>query len=95
MPRNLKQIGLLFLLVTISIRPCSAVDQKRKYTIKLITDFTYRMKDNDSKEKSKALGLFGAKLKAVNLAAKYLTHKGVLEHYEKNKAKYSVSPQMR
>jgi hypothetical protein len=54
--------------------------------IKVITGYTYRMGDKDSKEKSRALALFGAKLKAVNLAAKYLTHKGVLEHYGKKQS---------
>ena len=83
---SLKQIGLLFLLVIISTMPCGAGDQKREDTIKIITHFTYRIGDKDSKEKSRALGLFGAKLKAVNLAAKYLTHKGVLEHYEKKQS---------
>ena len=83
MSYSLKQIGLLFLLVIISTRPCVAGDQKKEDTIKVITDFTYRTGNKDSKEKSRALCLFGAKLKAVNLAAKYLTHNGVLEHYEK------------
>jgi len=86
MSNYLKQIGLLFLLVIISTRLCGADDQKREDTIKVITDFTYKMGNKDSKEKSKALGLFGAKLKAVNLAAKYLTHKGVLAHYEKKQS---------
>jgi hypothetical protein len=63
--------------------PCAADEQKKDDTIKVITEYTYRTGDKDSKEKSRALALFGAKLKAVNLAAKYLTHKGVLEHYEK------------
>jgi hypothetical protein len=83
---SLKKISLLFLLVIISTRPCGAGDQKREDTIKVMTDFTYKMRNKDSKEKSRALGLFGAKLKAVNLAAKYLTHKGVLVHYEKKQS---------
>ena len=86
MSRSLKQISLLFLLVIISTRPCGAGDQKREDTIKITTHFTYRMENKASKEKSRALGLFGAKIKAVNLAAKYLTHKGVLEHYEKKQS---------
>jgi hypothetical protein len=86
MSRSLKQISLLFFLVIISTRPCGAGDQKREDTIKIITHFTYRMENKASTEKSRALGLFGAKLKAVNLAAKYLTHKGVLEHYEKKQS---------
>ena len=83
---SLKQISLILLLFLISSWPCSADDQKRDDTIKVITDYTYRMGDKDSKEKSRALALFGAKLKAVNLAAKYLTHKGVLEHYGKKQS---------
>jgi hypothetical protein len=83
MSLSLKQISLVVLLFTLSTWPCSAEDQKRDDTIRVITQFTYRTGNKDSKEKSRALALFGAKLKAVNLAAKYLTHKGVLEHYEK------------
>lgn len=86
MSLSLKQIILVLLLFNISIWPCGADDQKRDNTITVITDYTYRMGDKDSKEKSRALALFGAKLKAVNLAAKYLTHKGVLEHYEKKQS---------
>ncbi len=59
---SLKKISLLFLLVIISTRPCGAGDQKREDTIKVMTDFTYKMRNKDSKEKSRALGLFGAKL---------------------------------
>ena len=83
MSLRLKQMSLTLLLCIISTSPCGADGQKRDYTIKLITDYTYKMGDQDSKEKSRALALFGAKLKAVNLAAKYLTHKGELNHYEK------------
>ena len=86
MSLSLKQISLILLLFNISSWPCGADDQKRDNTITVITDYTYRMGDKDSKEKSRALALFGAKLKAVNLAAKYLTHKGVLEHYEKKQS---------
>lgn len=76
-------MSLILLLLIVPTSPCGADGQKTDYTIKLITDYTYRMGDQDSKEKSRALALFGAKLQAVNLAAKYLTHKGVLNHYEK------------
>ena len=79
---SFKKISLLLLLVLISDIPCSASDKKKDDIIKVTTEFTYRLGDEDSKEKSRALALFGAKLKAVNLAAKYLTHKGLLEHYE-------------
>ena len=83
MSGSLKKISLIFLLVIMSTRPCDGSDKKIEDTINVMTDFTYRIGDKDSKEKSRALSLFGAKLKAVNLAAKYLTHKGVLRHYEK------------
>ncbi len=83
MSLSLKQISLILLLFIASTWPCGADAQKRDDTIKVITDYAYRTGNKDSKEKSRALALFGAKLTAVNLAAKYLTHKGVLEHYEK------------
>ena len=83
MSLSLKRVSLIVLLLIMSSWPCSADDQKRDDAIRVITEFTYRTGNRDSKEKSRALALFGAKLKAVNLAAKYLTHKGVLEHYEK------------
>jgi hypothetical protein len=80
---SLKHISLILLLFIISTGPCDADDQKKDDAIKVIADYTYRMGDEDLKEKSRALAVFGAKLKAVILAAKYLTHKGVLEHYER------------
>ncbi len=83
---SLKQVNLLLLTIIIATIPCSATEQKRLDTIKVITDFTYRMGAEDSKEKYRALALFGAKLKAVDLAAKYLTHKGLLQHYEKKQS---------
>jgi hypothetical protein len=86
MSLSLKQTSLILLLFIISTWPCAADEPKRDHTTKVITEYTYRTGDKDSKEKSRALALFGAKLKAVNLAAKYLTHKGVLEHYEKKES---------
>lgn len=83
---SLKQISLVLLLFFVSTWPCVADDQNREDTIKVITDYTYRMGEKDSKKESRALALFGAKLKAVNLAAKYLTHKGVLEHFGKKQS---------
>ena len=83
MPFSLKPVILFLSLLLVSAWPCDANDQKKDDALKVITDYAYRIGKNDSKEKAKALCLFGAKLKAVNLAAKYLTHKGVLEHYEK------------
>jgi hypothetical protein len=86
MSLSVKQIGLSLLLFIVSTWPCAADEPKRDDTIRVTTEYTYRTADRDSKEKSRALALFGAKLKAVNLAAKYLTHKGVLEHYEKRQS---------
>ena len=73
-----KQISLIFLLLILSIWPCRADDQKRDDTVDVITEYTYITGEKDSKEKSRALALFGAKLKAVHMAAKVLTHKEVL-----------------
>ena len=78
-----KQIGLFLSLSIVSSWPCAADSQKTDGSIKIISEYTYQMGDKDTKDKSRALALFGAKLKTINLAAKYLTHKGILEHYEK------------
>ena len=86
MSLGLKTSSLFFLLVIMSSRPCGADDQKKDDTIKVINEHSYVMGVKDSKEKARALALFGAKLKAVSLAAKYLTHKGLLEHYEKKQS---------
>jgi hypothetical protein len=86
MSLGLKQTGMIFLLFIASTSPCAADVPNREDTIDVITEHTYKMRDEDSKEKSRVLALFGAKLKAVNLAAKYLTHKGVLGHYEKRQS---------
>lgn len=51
--------------------------------VTLFPEFKYPIGKGDSKVKSRALALFGAKLKAVVFSAKYLTHKGLLEHYGK------------
>jgi len=51
-------------------------------TISIVADHTYRFGAQDSIETSRALALFGAKLNAVHLAAKYFTHRGVLDHYQ-------------
>lgn len=83
---SLKNTCLFLLLFIVPTWPCSADNHKREDIIKLTTDYTYKMADKNSKEKSRALALLGAKLKAVNLAAKYLTHKGLLEHYEKKQS---------
>ena len=78
---NIKRMGLFLLIIVLYSTPCMSDDDHRDDTITLITDFTYNMRKGDSKEISKALALYGAKSKAVLLSAKYLTHKGLLEHY--------------
>lgn len=60
-----------------------AADAPQGDSINVAAAYTYRLRADDTAEKARALALFGAKLKAVRLAAKYLTHKGLLEHYEK------------
>ena len=61
---------------------CNAEEVPKETAIAVTGDFTYKMGAGDTRKKASVLALFGAKLKAVNLAAKYLSHKGVLEHYE-------------
>ena len=83
MPSSLKHGALLVLLVILGTANAMAGETPEGDRIMLVTDFTYHRGATDSIAKAKALVLFGAKLKAVRLAAKYLTHKGLLEHYEK------------
>lgn len=79
-----KPIRLISLIVILGTMPCSAGDPARYDDIlEVVTEFTYEMGDNEAKGKARALTLFGAKIKAVSLAAKYLTHKGLLEHFGK------------
>jgi len=60
-----------------------AEDDKNDDTLEIVTDYTYIMGPSDSPEKYEALGLYGAKYKAVVLSAKYLSHRGLLENYGK------------
>jgi hypothetical protein len=60
-----------------------AANDKNDDILETTTDYTYRIGPGDSQKKYEALGLFGAKYKAVVLAAKYLSHKGLLENYGK------------
>ena len=83
MPPSLKHFALLVLLIVLGTANGMAGESPEGERIALVTDFTYHRGATDSIAKAKALALFGAKLKAVRLAAKYLTHKGLLEHYEK------------
>jgi hypothetical protein len=58
-------------------------NDKNDDTLEIVTDYTYQIGPGDSQKKYEALGLFGAKYKAVVLAAKYLSHKDLLENYGK------------
>ena len=74
-----KSLIMTWLLLLPALGPAQGV--KNSDYLEIITDFTYRIGPGDSKEKFMALGLYAAKIKAVELAAKYLTHKGLLENY--------------
>jgi hypothetical protein len=86
MPSSLKKINLILLVFMLTALPCNADGPKSDCAIETITEHQYRGGDEDSKEKSRAIALFDAKLKAVSLAAKYLMHKGLLEHYGKRQS---------
>jgi hypothetical protein len=80
-----KKIGACLLSVAILAFPkfgC-AEEWKNENAIVIVTDYSYKIGHGDSREKLKALALFGAKYKAVILSAKYLTHKGLLPDYGK------------
>ncbi len=83
MRKSLWCISLLILIVFSYESPGIADGSKRDAPMVLLTDFTYRAGDKDSPEKSKALAFFGAKKKAVVMAAKSLMQKDLLENYGK------------
>jgi len=76
-------VTLISLLVVLVQGTCFAQSNAPDDVFELITDDTYKAGPADSREKAEALGLFGAKYKAVALAAKYLIHKGLLKNYGK------------
>jgi hypothetical protein len=77
-------LPLIVLLAVLSAANAVAAAPRQDDNIVVVTDFTYhRRGDADTVPKAEALALFGAKFNAVQLAAKYLTHKGLLEHYQK------------
>jgi hypothetical protein len=75
--------SLLLIIVFLVPTLCLSKDDQSDDPPVLTTDFTYRIGRGDSEEKYEALGLYGAKSKAVILSAKYLNHKGLLENYGK------------
>jgi len=80
---NMHRIVLFSFIILAYPAPCMSGDDSGDSSFVSTIDFTYNSRKGDSKELSKALALFGAKQKAVVLSAKYLTHKGLLEHYGK------------
>ena len=83
MSSRVKYIALCGLFVFLIPKIGLVEDPVREDAIGVATEYTYSPGDADSTEKARALALFGARLKAVQLAAKYLMHKGLLEHFEK------------
>ena len=79
----MKKLVLIVLSFFLPTGVCNAGDLPQDAVFSIVTDATYRMGSGDTEEMGKALALFEAKMKAVTLAAKYLTHKGELGHYEK------------
>jgi hypothetical protein len=82
---RLSNLSKSLLLMGILVIPtlCLSKEEQSDDPPILITDYTYRIGSGDSKEKYKALGLYGAKRKAVILSAKYLADKNLLENFGK------------
>jgi hypothetical protein len=80
---NIQQAILFLFIILLCPTPGMPEDDNDDISFVSTVDFTYNLRKGDSKELSKAFALFGAKQKAVALSAKYLTHKGLLEHYGK------------
>ncbi len=78
--------SLLLMVISISAVPAFSEENKDVDTVEAVSDFTYAIGPEDSREKYRALGLFGAKSKAVVSAATYLMHKGLLEEYGRKQA---------
>jgi hypothetical protein len=63
----------------------SAEENKNDSAVEIVSAYTYIISFDDSQEIYESLCLFGAKYKAAALSAKYLSHKGLLVDYGKNK----------
>ncbi len=72
---------LLSVTVLLNSSTCFSEDDKNDGTLEIVSECTYKIGPGDSKEKYESLCLFGAKYKVVDLSAKYLAHKGLLENY--------------
>jgi hypothetical protein len=73
-------IGIFLLLIIFTAGVYAATERPSEDALTVTADFAYRCREGDLRPEARALALFGARLRAVNLAAKYLTHKGLLEH---------------
>lgn len=78
---NLLSIGLTAVIILLTPPGSYSRASENEGTFRIVTDFSYKMASRDSAAVYKALGRYGAKIQAVDLAAKYLTHKGLLENY--------------
>ena len=58
-----------------------AENSKSDDVVVIVTDYSYLINPGDTKETIEKLALFGAHRKAVGLAGKYLSHKGLLPDY--------------
>ena len=81
---NLKPWPFLLIAAVLMIPILApAEENSQKDSVTLITDYVYPIPAKEPRKLSRALALYGARSKAVALAAKYLTHRGLLEPYGK------------
>jgi len=83
MKTNIRRAILFLFIILLCPAQVMPKDDEDDSSFVATVDFTYNLRKGDSRDLSKAFALFGAKQKAVVLSAKYLTHKGLLEHYGK------------
>jgi len=81
MTSNIRLMIPAFLLLFVFTAMCVAEAPTSDDSVGLTTEYTYILGKGDSEATAKALALFGAKIRAVVSAAKYLTHKDLLNHY--------------
>jgi hypothetical protein len=83
MPKKFLTICLLAALIFCSPNVSFAENGPDDDTVDVVADAAYKIGPGDSPEKYRALARYDAEYKAVVLAAKYLSHKGLLENYGK------------
>jgi hypothetical protein len=79
----LKPIALALAVLLLPLAEALAAEPQWNDAIPLVTAYTYQGGADEPLPKARALALFGARQEAIRTAAKYLTHKGLLEHYGK------------